>query len=207
VALEDVLYHPHLANRVKPNEHPILINFLRRHPAYATAFNTYVGYKLLRQQLVRGGGAGTNRKSNDVQRLHNEAANRLWGVLEQHPGIVQEFETAAAPLKMEWHRQYYKEVAHTLYSKLSDYGAGDMGESLTTMDEQRRRELRAAAAAELDKPADTAPRQTAAAAPALPSVDAGVAATTTRPFDILGAILEGRSAVAEGTSKRHRPMA
>jgi hypothetical protein len=121
VALQDVLYHPSLKGRVKPMQYPQLINYLRRHPAYATAFNTYVGYKLLRQQLVRSGGAGTNRKSNDAERLHDEAANRLWGVLEENRDIFNEFSGAFAALTMEWHKLYYKEVAKTLFQKLASY--------------------------------------------------------------------------------------
>ncbi|KAJ1466975.1 hypothetical protein T484DRAFT_1860159 [Baffinella frigidus] len=111
VALQDVLYHPGLKGKVHPSRYRELINFLRRHPAYSTAFNTYVGYKLLRQQLVRSGGAGTNRKSNDAERLHDEAANRLWGVLDENRSIFADFDNALKPLTMEWHEMYYKETA------------------------------------------------------------------------------------------------
>jgi hypothetical protein len=118
-ALQDVLYHPSFKGRVKSNRYHKLINFLRRHTTYSTAFNTYVGYKLLRQQLVRSGGAGTNRKSNDAERLHDEAANRLWGVLDENMSVFSEFEDASNYLTMEWHEVYYKEVAETLFHKLS----------------------------------------------------------------------------------------
>ena len=118
VALQDVLYHPHIKGKVNSSQYGKLINFLRRHPTYATPFNTYVGYKLLRQQLVRGGGAGTNRKSNDAERLHDESANRLWSVLDQNTNISKEFANAKNPFIMDWHRLYYKEVAETLFKKL-----------------------------------------------------------------------------------------
>ena len=119
VALQDCLYHPHLKGKVKSIKYGTLINFLRRHPTYSTPFNTYVGYKLLRQQLVRGGGAGTNRKSNDAERLHDEAANRLWRVLDENRTIHAEFTNATPPFIMDWHRLYYKEVADTLFQKLT----------------------------------------------------------------------------------------
>ena len=118
VALQDVLYHPHIKGKVVSSQYGKLINFMRRHPTYATPFNTYVGYKLLRQQLVRGGGAGTNRKSNDAERLHDESANRLWSVLDQNRNIAKEFANASPPFIMDWHRLYYKEVAETLFKKL-----------------------------------------------------------------------------------------
>ncbi|KAJ1468663.1 hypothetical protein T484DRAFT_1854696 [Baffinella frigidus] len=121
MALQDVLYHPNLKGKVPASKNAQMINYLRRHPTYSTAFNTYVGYKVLRQQLVRGGGAGTNRKSNDAERLHDEAANRLWSVLQENSGIYTDFTGAAPPFTMEWHRLYYKEVAETLYHKLADY--------------------------------------------------------------------------------------
>lgn len=121
VALQDVLYHPNFKGRVDPHSYRELINYLRRHPAYSTAFNTYVGYKLLRQQLVRSGGAGTNRKSNDAERLHDEAANRLWSVLNENRNIYNDFKTALNYLKMEWHAVYYKEVAETLFDKLTSH--------------------------------------------------------------------------------------
>ena len=127
MALQDVLYHPNLKGRVKSNKYHTLINYLRRHPTYSTAFNTYVGYKLLRQQLVRSGGAGTNRKSNDAERLHDEAANRLWGVLNENRCIFTDFENALNYLTMEWHEVYYKEVAETLFEKLADHDISDVG--------------------------------------------------------------------------------
>jgi hypothetical protein len=120
VALQDCLYHPHIKKKFASSEYPRLINFLRRHPTYSTPFNTYVGYKLLRQQLVRGGGAGTNRKSNDAERLHDEAANRLWSVFDENRGLFAEYGNAAEQYKMEWHHLYYKEVADTLFKKISD---------------------------------------------------------------------------------------
>jgi hypothetical protein len=119
VALQDCLYHPHLKRKIESKQYDKLINFLRRHPTYSTPFNTYVGYKLLRQQLVRGGGAGTNRKSNDAERLHDESANRLWDVLDQNKAIHDEFKNASNPLTMDWHRLYYKEVADSLFKKLT----------------------------------------------------------------------------------------
>jgi hypothetical protein len=119
VALQDVLYHPHMKRKVSSDQYPKLINFLRRHPTYSTPFNTYVGYKLLRQQLVRGGGAGTNRKSNDAERLHDESANRLWSTLDENRNIYDEFFHATNPYHMEWHHLYYKEVADSLFKKLT----------------------------------------------------------------------------------------
>jgi hypothetical protein len=121
LALEDVLYHPTLKDKVTSEEYTNLINFLRRHPTYSTAFNTYVGYKLLQQQLVRGGGAGTNRKSNDAVRLHDEAANRLWSLLSKNTNLFSEFTNAPTAFKMTWHRLYYKEVADSLFQKLTAY--------------------------------------------------------------------------------------
>jgi hypothetical protein len=121
VALQDVLYHPSVKGRVASSDYGKLINYLRRNPTFSTAFNTYVGYKLLRQQLVRSGGAGTNRKSNDAERLHDEAANRLWSVLDENRRIYNDFKQAPEPYTMEWHHLYYKEVAQTLYHKLADY--------------------------------------------------------------------------------------
>jgi hypothetical protein len=126
VALQDVLYHPHMKRKVSSDQYPKLINFLRRHPTYATPFNTYVGYKLLRQQLVRGGGAGTNRKSNDAERLHDESANRLWSTLDENRNIYNEFFHATNPYHMEWHHLYYKEVADSLFKKLT--AATDSGD-------------------------------------------------------------------------------
>jgi hypothetical protein len=40
VALQDVLYHPSLKGKVKPFQYKELINYLRRHEAFSTAFNT-----------------------------------------------------------------------------------------------------------------------------------------------------------------------
>jgi len=127
MVLQDVLYHPFLKGKVQPEERSKFINFLRRHPAYAAAFNTYVGYKLLRQQLVRGGGAGTNRKSNDAERFHDEAANRMWSVLEEFPTVYQSFKDSTDAYTMHWHHLYYKEVAETLYRKLSEYNPNEDG--------------------------------------------------------------------------------
>jgi hypothetical protein len=127
MVLQDVLYHPFLKGKVQPTERSKLINFLRRHPAYAAAFNTYVGYKLLRQQLVRGGGAGTNRKSNDAERFHDEAANRMWSVLQDFPSVYQDFQQSCDAYTMHWHHLYYKEVAETLYRKLSEYNPNEDG--------------------------------------------------------------------------------
>ncbi|KAJ1467034.1 hypothetical protein T484DRAFT_1756189 [Baffinella frigidus] len=121
MALQDVLYHPSLKGKIKSFQYKELVNYLRRHETYSTAFNTYVGYKLLRQQLVRSGGAGTNRKSNDAERLHDEAANRLWGVLEENRGLFNDFTNALKPYTMEWHTLYYKEIAETLFHKLADH--------------------------------------------------------------------------------------
>ena len=120
VALQDCLYHPNIKSKVVSSEYPQLINFLRRHPTHSTPFNTYVGYKLLRQQLVRGGGAGTNRKSNDAERLHDEAANRLWSVLDENRDLFHEYKNSAKQYTMEWHHLYYKEVADTLFKKITD---------------------------------------------------------------------------------------
>jgi hypothetical protein len=142
VALQDVLYHPHLKGKIESTRYEKLINFLRRHPTYATPFNTYVGYKLLRQQLVRGGGAGTNRKSNDAERLHDESANRLWSVLDENRGIFTAFEEAASPLVMDWHRLYYKEVADTLFEKLTSHKEDETVGTYSTMTAARRDELR-----------------------------------------------------------------
>ena len=130
VALQDVLYHPHMKRKVKSDQYPQLINFLRRHPTYSTPFNTYVGYKLLRQQLVRGGGAGTNRKSNDAERLHDMSANHLWSVFDENRNVFNDFVKATKPYTMEWHRLYYKEVADSLFKKLTagtDSGEGGDG--------------------------------------------------------------------------------
>ena len=127
MVLQDVLYHPFLKGKVHPEERTEMIHFLRRHPAYAAAFNTYVGYKLLRQQLVRGGGAGTNRKSNDAERFHDEAANRMWSVLQEFPSVYQDFKGSSKAYTMQWHHLYYKEVAETLFRKLSEYNPNEDG--------------------------------------------------------------------------------
>ena len=73
----------------------------------------------MRQQLVRGGGAGTNRKSNDAERLHDESANRLWSILDENRNIFNEFVGATKPYYMEWHHLYYKEVSDSLFKKLT----------------------------------------------------------------------------------------
>ena len=195
MALQDVLYHPHFAKRVKPFEHAGLINFLRRHPTYSTAFNTYVGYKLLRQQLVRGGGAGTNRKSNDAERMHDEAANRLWGVIEGHRGVYEDFTNAPKPFTMEWHKMYYKQVAHTLFTKLSTYDTSKETDAGPDMSDIERFDIRD----KLSKPREQyyAPRDHTAAA-----VGSNITTSVSTTLDILGAIQESRNTVIEGTSKR-----
>ncbi|KAJ1468564.1 hypothetical protein T484DRAFT_1755032 [Baffinella frigidus] len=179
VALQDVLYHPGLKGKIKPSRYRELINFLRRHPAYSTAFNTYVGYKLLRQQLVRSGGAGTNRKSNDAERLHDEAANRLWGVLDENRSIFADFENALRPLTMEWHEMYYKEVAETLFNKLANHDASTDDMSTHPLPSNSRD--------------NDAGRQAFVQAPT-PGTDAHV--------DIVDVIQEVRQTAAEGPSKR-----
>ena len=142
VALQDCLYHPHLKRKIESKQYDKLINFLRRHPTYSTPFNTYVGYKLLRQQLVRGGGAGTNRKSNDAERLHDESANRLWDVLDENRAIHDEFKNASNPLTMDWHRLYYKEVADSLFKKLTMNTDEDSVKGERYMDTNKRDDIR-----------------------------------------------------------------
>mgnify|MGYP000364786460 CR=1 FL=1 len=177
VALQDVLYHPNLKGRVESYQYHKLINFLRRHPTYSTAFNTYVGYKLLRQQLVRSGGAGTNRKSNDAERLHDEAANRLWGVLSENRDVFSEFQNALSYLTMEWHDVYYKEVAETLFSKLT----GDVSTNAEVND-------------------DFVVVQGGGQQPA--GLGAAAASVLEPRIDIVSAIQEIRANVSEGPSKR-----
>ena len=214
MALQDVLFHPGLRGRVQPCEYESLIHFLRRHPAYSTAFNTYVGLKLLRQQLVRGGGAGTNRKSNDAERMHDEAANRLWGVLQDNPSVHKDFAGAAAVYKAPWHRLYYKEVAKTLHGKLADYHseaqqypAGD------AMPADRKHDLRESieeivatgASAAGAPPSDGGAAGGGAGPPAAPTPPAPTppgGAFGAVSVDILGAMRESRELHAYGTTKR-----
>jgi hypothetical protein len=186
VALQDVLYHPNLKGRVKSYRYHTLINFLRRHTTYSTAFNTYVGYKLLRQQLVRSGGAGTNRKSNDAERLHDEAANRLWGVLSENTNIYIEFDTALPFLTMEWHEVYYKEVAETLFSKL----AGDTSTNEIVIGE--------------DEPPHPPGNNRLDSGRSVQLSNSGTAASTIAAprIDLVDAIQEIRATVSEGPSKR-----
>ena len=219
MALQDVLFHPGLRGHVSPSQYDSLINFLRRHPAYSTAFNTYVGLKLLRQQLVRGGGAGTNRKSNDAERLHDEAANRLWGVLQDNARVYSDFKNAKSVYTAPWHRLYYKEVAKTLHSKLAEYHSDakhyNEGDTLPAEERHNIREQVARVV------------QQSAAAPAAPAAPGGggggggggvggdiaasdVAVGRHRALDsavgvdILGAMRESRELHASGTTKRSK---
>lgn len=188
MALQDVLFHPHFKGRVNAMLYTSLINFLRRHPQYSTAFNTYVGYKLLRQQLVRGGGAGTNRKSNDAERLHDESANRLWSLLMDNPDIYNQFTGASKHYKMEWHHLYYKEVAHTLYQKLADSGNTGSDQVYSNLSGAERLEERKKFQKRI--PASTT----------VPAVEGGLAS---RPvMDIVSALQETRATVSLGTAKR-----
>jgi hypothetical protein len=186
MALQDVLFHPHFKGRVEAIQYTQLINFLRRHPQYSTAFNTYVGYKLLRQQLVRGGGAGTNRKSNDAERLHDESANRLWSILQESPYIYTEFMNASKHYKMEWHHLYYKEVANTLYHKLADSGLKKSDPIYSDLTGQARQEG----------------RQKFADGPLKQKIED--VTTSARPLgmDIVSAIQETRETVSLGPAKR-----
>jgi hypothetical protein len=195
VALQDVLYHPHLKGKIVSSQYTTLINYLRRHPNYSTAYNTYVGYKLLRQQLVRGGGAGTNRKSNDAERLHDESANRLWCVLNQYRNIADDFSEAEFPFVMEWHQLYYKEVAETLYKKLSDYRADDSTGSLTQNHSSTRDADRQKFATQYKENILNATGQCA---------DSSVSLKR-QPVDIVNALQESRDTAAGGISKRSDP--
>ena len=192
MALQDILYHPNLNGRVEPRVYKNLINYMRRHPTYAATFNTYVGYKLLRQQLSRGGGAGTNRKSNDAERMHDEAANRLWDALDRNCGVYNDFVHTDEPYKMEWHSLYYKEVAQTLYSKLAKYGVEH--EPIQVYPNRNEQENRNAFAAQLNA-ADVVHV-------AAPPVGDSVAARA--GIDIVDAIHESRATVSAGTTKRIR---
>ena len=197
VALQDVLYHPALKGKVNSSQYKKLINYLRRHEIYSTAFNTYVGYKLLRQQLVRSGGPGTNRKSNDAERLHDEAANRLWGVLQDNRNIYTEFEHALKPYTMEWHALYYKEVAETLFHKLSDHHTSTENGTSYHMDGVERTKMREKLHDTLegnDKSAEMQTGSTAVMPPPSRLSRSGV--------DIVSALEETRQTAAEGISKR-----
>ena len=201
VALQDVLYHPHIKGKVKSSEYGKLINFMRRHPTYATPFNTYVGYKLLRQQLVRGGGAGTNRKSNDAERLHDEAANRLWSVLDENRGISHEFDNASPPFIMDWHRLYYKEVADTLFKKLKANASDSAETEFYPLDSQTNKNARNKTAERVNV-AVSYPTGTST-----PPIASGVSASMDAPVrnvDILGAIQESRDNFSEGIIKRSK---
>ena len=194
MALQDVLYHPRLSKHIDSDKYEELIHFLRRHPTYSTAFNTYVGYKLLRQQLVRGGGAGTNRKSNDSERLHDEAANRLWDVLDKHKDVLSEFNNAPPPFKMRWHRLYYKEVAQTLYTKLARYGEDDNSKFvLPNSDQVKRTEVHGILQAVENRGTNPLPAEGSVSSIAAPPV-----------IDIVSAINESRGTVSEGPTKRPR---
>jgi hypothetical protein len=185
VALQDVLYHPSLKGHIKSDKYKELINFLRRHPTYSTAFNTYVGCKLLRRQLVRGGGAGTNRKSNDAETLHNESANRLWSVLDENRSILTDFKNAPETYTMEWHRLYYKEVAQTLFDKLTTHGVDEANAGKSTMTPDDR---------------DTTRKNLFATQDHL-----NINMNLRTNVDIMSAIQESRETVAEGTTKRSCP--
>jgi hypothetical protein len=213
MALQDILYHPNLNGRVQPFIFKNLINYMRRHPTYAATFNTYVGYKLLRQQLSRGGGAGTNRKSNDAERLHDEAANRLWDVLDENSGVYNDFMDKGQwnePYKMEWHSLYYKEVAQTLYSKLAKYGEEhEPIHAYPDRNEQRNREVFAGQlnAAAGVPPVAAAAGPAVAAAVGQPYVDQqhlGNRVAAEAVIDIVDAIHESRATVSAGTTKRLR---
>jgi hypothetical protein len=213
VALQDVLYHPSLRGKVTAMQYTTLINYLRRHPQYSTAFNTYVGYKLLRQQLVRGGGAGTNRKSNDAERLHDEAANRMWSVLEEHPTIYSDFKNASKPYTMEWHHLYYQEVASTLYHKLADSGHGSTT-NYSGLSGNRRGDMREAFKKKLEEGNYDAVDETSAYETGDKKRDDAVVGVTGpsegsamsvqhRPaMDIVSAIQETRETVSLGPAKR-----
>ena len=203
MALQDILYHPNFVDRIQSDQYEELIHFLRRHRTYAPTFNAYVGYKLLRQQLVRGGGAGTNRKSNDAERLHDEAANRLWDVFDKNPNIVSDFDNADLPFKMKWHQSYYKEVAQTLYSKLSKYGADDNSRFLLQTDNTEARKTLHEKLYPLDRdpPAAT---ETVLTIPIASSSRVTTISSTPHMIDIVSAINESRETVYEGTAKRPR---
>jgi hypothetical protein len=204
MALQDVLYHPSLMDRIEPEKFEELIHFLRRHPTYATAFNSYVGYKLLRQQLVRGGGAGTNRKSNDAERLHDEAANKLWDVFDKNKNVVSQFQGASEPFKMKWHRLYYKEVAQTLYTKLSKYGASDDTTYLPKNQTKPERDGNRAKVynALHPRPPDTQPGVVPGGVPGV--VPQPLSEVAPPGIDIVSAINESRGTVSEGPAKRPR---
>ena len=217
MALQDVLYHPNLVNRVESDNYEELIHFLRRHPTYSTAFNSYVGHKLLRQQLVRGGGAGTNRKSNDAERLHDEAANRLWDVFDKHKGVFTEFKDAPMPFKMKWHRLYYKEVAETLYTKLARYGTDDSSRYLLQNEDKNEDNGERATVHEVLYPGSRRENEQPAAAPvnlgsalpthsrsALPTTGSVKRVAAPPVIDIVSAINESRGTVSEGPTKRPR---
>ncbi|KAJ1467208.1 hypothetical protein T484DRAFT_1756034 [Baffinella frigidus] len=181
MALQDVLYHPSLKGKIKSSQYKELVNYLRRHETYSTAFNTYVGYKLLRQQLVRSGGAGTNRKSNDAERLHDEAANRLWGVLEENRGLFDDFTNALKPYTMEWHTLYYKEIAETLFHKLADHHVSSKHGTTHHMSGTERDGLRNSAEEMLKGPQEGTQVQAFHSAPGSPygtdSTTAGISTT------------------------------
>jgi hypothetical protein len=200
VALQDVLYHPTLKRKVHAMQFTKLINYLRRHPQYSTAFNTYVGYKLLRQQLVRGGSAGTNRKSNDAERLHDEAANRLWSVLEEHPNVYDDFMQSSEPYTMEWHHLYYKEVANTLYHKLADEKNTNSSVPYSKMDNDQRHERRDAFNKKLQGEPDPSTGMGPARATGDMPLDTDARIRPT--MDIASAIEETRATVSYGTAKR-----
>ena len=211
VALQDVLYHPALRGKVKSYQYKELINYLRRHETYSTAFNTYVGYKLLRQQLVRSGGAGTNRKSNDAERLHDEAANRMWGILEENKNVFDDFTNALKPYTMEWHRLYYKEVAETLFHKLADHRVSSTNGSRLGMDNQERADARKKLAESLQVAMDGPPGAEAGGGGGggVGGVegDAQIGYNSGQNYpnlgvDIVSALQETRDTAAEGTSKR-----
>jgi hypothetical protein len=198
VALQDVLYHPHFKGRVSSMQYTKLINYLRRHPQYSTAFNTYVGYKLLRQQLVRGGGSGTNRKSNDAERLHDEAANRLWSVIQENPAVFRDFTQAPKPYTMEWHHLYYKEVAKTLYNKLADSGNSASTTKYSEFTGPQRQKMREEFGEKLKDVGEYKKIEAAVVPPGTSGT-----ATQHRPaMDIVSAIQETRETVSQGPSKR-----
>jgi hypothetical protein len=208
VALQDVLYHPALKGKVKPFQYKELINYLRRHEAFSTAFNTYVGYKLLRQQLVRSGGPGTNRKSNDAERLHDESANRLWGVLEENMDIYDKFVNASKCYTMEWHALYYKEVAQTLFHKLADHHTSSQNSSNYPLSNEEHTAARDALQASMTGVAGsvvTANHPISVGCSSGSSSGMGASGGTSfrsTGVDIVSALQEARDTVAEGTSKR-----
>ena len=194
VALQDVLYHPHVKGRVTSFEYGKLINYLRRHPTFSTAFNTYVGYKLLRQQLVRCGGAGTNRKSNDAERLHDEAANRLWSVLDENTSICRNFRNAPEPYTMDWHHMYYKEVAETLYHKLADYSTQSSEATVHMNTNENHKKNRKEMADIITANRDEQDNNTQEPA----TTNMGIYTSV----NVVSAMQESRDTVAGGTSKR-----